>query len=106
MAVNRFGIATINVGRSIERSMRKSAKSRRHYCMIENYLHNPTRHISVNVLSASCRCHLMGVNLCLGHAAAKQFAKDVFLPITGAVETTNAHFAESQRLLGKKAARD
>jgi hypothetical protein len=42
-----------NVGKSIERSMRKSAKIGRHYCMIEHYLHNPTRHILENVLSAA-----------------------------------------------------
>ena len=82
MAVNRFGIAMINVGRSIERSMRKSAKSRRHYCMIENYSHNPMRPIMVNVLSASCRYHLIGVNLCFGHAAAKSFVLAVFMLIT------------------------
>jgi hypothetical protein len=53
-----------------------------------NYLHNPTRPISGSVLFASCRCQLIGVNLCFGLAAAKSFVWDVLLPMSRAIHMT------------------
>jgi hypothetical protein len=65
--------------------------------MIENYLHNPKRHISGNVLSASCRCPLIGVNPGFIHAAAKSFVEGVFMPIRKVVtEVKGVHSADSQ----------
>ena len=47
-------------------SMRKSAKNERRNCVTKNYSPSPMSPILGSARSASCRCHLILENLCLG----------------------------------------
>ena len=81
MAATSLNIAAITVEKIIESSTAKSVQIEKLNYTTKNYLHNPMRPILVNVLSASCRYHLIGVNLCFGHAAAKSFVTAACMPM-------------------------
>ncbi len=78
-----FDIVAIitSVVKSIEISTKKNAKNGMPNYMIGSYLHNLTRHISMNVPSASYRCRSMTQKLHLCHAVVNGSVLAVLMPI-------------------------